>query len=175
MKKIKIFGLILLSAILLVSPVNSVRANDKITVYMFRGEGCPHCEEALQFFSKLSEDEEYSKYYELKTYEVWNNASNAELMQKVAEELKEEASGVPYIVIGEKTFSGYAASYDDKIKEAIKNAYESDSYKDVVKSVKGSSTKKTTEKESSPIVPIIVVGAIAVVLISGIVILAKKL
>ena len=78
-------------------------------------------------------------------------------------------------LIGEKTFSGYAASYDDKIKEAIKNAYESDSYKDVVKSVKGSSAKKTTEKESSPIVPIIVVGAIAVVLISGIVILAKKL
>lgn len=175
MKKVKIFGLILLSAILLVSPINTVRANDKITVYMFRGEGCPHCEEALKFFSKLSEDEEYGNYYELKTYEVWNSEKNADLMQKVAKELKEEVSGVPYIIIGEKTFSGYAASYDDQIKNAIKDAYESDSYKDVVKSVKGTSTKKTTEKESSPVVPIIVVGGIAVVLIAGIVVLAKKL
>lgn len=182
MKKIKLFGLIILTMVFLISPISMVVADgeetetkSKINVYMFRGEGCPHCEEALEFFDKLAEDEEYSNYYNLVKYEVWYDETNAELMQKVAKELKEEASGVPYIVIGEKTFSGYASSYDDQIKEAIKTAYESDDYKDVVKSVKGS-TKKTKEvKESSPIVPIIVIGGVAIVVIAGIVVLAKKL
>ena len=31
--------------------------------------------------------------------------------------------GVPYVIIGEKVFDGYAQSYDDQIKEAIKNEY----------------------------------------------------
>ena len=41
-------------------------------------------------------------------------------MEKVGNLLGQKAEGVPYIVIGDKVFAGYAESYNDEIKEAIK-------------------------------------------------------
>ena len=175
MKKAKVVVSFLFMMVLLILPFSTIQAKEKINVYIFRGEGCPHCEEALEFFDKLGKDEEYKDYYNLVKYEVWYDEKNNDLMQKVAKELKEQASGVPYIVIGEKTFSGYAESYDDQIKEAIKSAYESDSYKDVVKKFTKKTTSSKSNKEDSVIVPIIVVGGISILLIAGIVVLAKKL
>ncbi len=174
MKKVKSILILLLLAVIVI-PFNNIHADDKITVYMFRGEGCPHCEEALKFFDKLSQREKYSKLYNLKTYEVWNSEENQELMEKVAAELGEEASGVPYIVIGEKTFSGYSAEYDTQIKEAIKNAYNDKDYKDVVKTILKGQSKKDKAKEDFPIVPVTITIGCAVLIIVGLVILTKKL
>ena len=70
--------------ILLMIPFVAKAESKKINVYIFRGEGCPHCEEALEFFDSLEKDEEYSKYYNLVKYEVWNNKDNAKLMEEVA-------------------------------------------------------------------------------------------
>lgn len=169
MKKIKYVALFLLTAVLLILPVSNAKAEEKINVYLFWGDGCPHCEEAKKFFSSIKD--EYGKYYELVDYEVWGNADNNNLMEDVANRLKEQVSGVPYIVIGEKTFSGYASSYDDQIKEAIKTSYESDSYVDVVKEIQ----EKEDDKESFPIVPILVVIGISAVVIGGLVVLTKKM
>ena len=41
-------------------------------------------------------------------------------MEKVAEKLGDEVSGVPYIVIGKKSWSGYASDYDEEIMNTIK-------------------------------------------------------
>ena len=172
MKNLKKLVVMLLLAIVIL-PINKVQANEKIKVYMFRGEGCPHCEEALEFFDELEKDEKYKDMYELVKYEVWYDEENAALMEKVAKELGEEASGVPYIVIGDKTFSGYAKEYDSKIKETIKTAYESDSYKDIVKSVKnGESTKSESE---FPVVGVSITVGAAVLIIAGLIVLTKKL
>ena len=92
-----------------------------MTVIMFRGEGCPHCEEALEWFDSI--EGEYGQYFDLETYEVWNNQENAELMDKVAEYLGESPDGVPYIIIGKKTYSGFAQSYAEDIKKDIMNEY----------------------------------------------------
>lgn len=171
MRKIKTIAILLLMTILFL-PINSIRAEQKIKVYMFRGEGCPHCEEALEFFDALSKRDKYNYMYDLVKYEVWNNEDNAKLMEKVAKELGEEASGVPYIVIGKKTFSGYSSEYDSQIKEAIKNAYNSDDYEDVVKKVK-KANKKTEEK--IPVVGISITVGTALLIIIGLVALTKKL
>lgn len=167
MRKIKMMGITLLILLLLVLPLNSALAKDKINVYLFRGEGCPHCEEALEFFKKLSSDEEYGKYYNLKKYEVWYNQENASLMEKVSTELKENVTGVPYIVVGEKTFSGYSSENEDQIKKAIKEAYESNSYKDIVKIV--------NSKNNYSILPIVITIGAAVIIIVGLVVIAKKM
>ena len=42
-----------------------------------------------------------------------------------------EAGGVPYIIIGDKVFPGYAESYDEDIKTAIKELYDSEEKYDV--------------------------------------------
>lgn len=163
---------IILFLMLLVMPFVTKAEAKKINVYMFRGEGCPHCEEALEFFDSLSQDEEYSNYYKLVTYEVWNDQDNAKLMEEVADAFNEQASGVPYIIIGEKTFSGYASSSDDEIKNAIKTAYENEEYKDVVKEVKNGSYKK--DEGSIPVVPIVIISVVAIIVVIGLVMFTKE-
>ena len=144
----------------------------EVKVYVFRGEGCPHCEEALEFFDTLSNDEEYKDLYKLVTYEVWYDEANSKLMQNVADALGEQVSGVPYIIIGKKTFSGYAASYDDRIKDAIKEASEDKEYKDVVAEVKKGSY--TPEKYKFPIVPVAIVAGVVVLAVIGMVIFTSE-
>lgn len=162
---------LLVAAIILLFPFVA-GAKEKVNVYIFRGEGCPHCEEALEFFDTLEQDEEYKDLYKLVTYEVWYDENNSKLMQDVADALGEQASGVPYIVIGSKTFSGYASSYDDKIKDAIKTAYEDSDYKDVVKQVKKGTY--TPEKYKFPIVPVAIVAGVVVLAVIGMVIFTSE-
>ena len=164
MKKI---SRLFIAFILLIIPF-AASAKEKVNVYLFRGEGCPHCEEALEFFDALSQDDEYKDLYELKTYEVWYDTDNQELMKNVADALNTEASGVPFIVIGSEKFSGYASSMDEKIKTTIKDASEDKEYKDIVAEiVKGS---YTPEKYKFPVVPVAIVAGVVILAVIGLVI-----
>lgn len=100
-----------------------VKEEDKrVKIYFFRGEGCPHCADAEEFFNSIKE--EYGQYYKILDYETWYNSDNAALLQKVGEARKEEITGVPYILIGDKSWSGYNDSFADDIKNTIKSEYE---------------------------------------------------
>ena len=106
------------------TPAGEVEKDKKVKVYFFRGEGCPHCAEAEEFFKSIKE--EYGQYYKILDYETWNDANNADLLQKVGETRGENITGVPYILIGDKSWAGYDTSYDEDIKAAIKAEYEKD-------------------------------------------------
>ncbi len=99
------------------------------TIYLFRGDGCHYCQNFLNFLNSISE--EYGKYFKLVSFEVWSNRENSELMDKISLFMGSQASGVPYIIIGDQAFPGYAEEYDDGIKSAIKSLYESDEKYDV--------------------------------------------
>ena len=103
------------------SSVDDITFNDKVNIYFFWGNGCPHCKEESIFFNKIYND--YSKYFNIYAFEVWYNESNANLMQEFAKELKETPNGVPYLIIGNKSFVGFNASMEDSIKEEIINQY----------------------------------------------------
>lgn len=96
--------------------------DNRVKIYFFRGEGCPHCADAEEFFNSI--EEEYGQYYKILDYETWYNSDNAALLQKVGEARNEEISGVPYILIGDKSWSGYDDSFADDIKDTIKSEYE---------------------------------------------------
>lgn len=96
--------------------------DNRVKIYFFRGEGCPHCADAEEFFNSI--EEEYGQYYKILDYETWYNSDNAALLQKVGEARNEEISGVPYILIGDKSWSGYDDSFADDIKDNIKSEYE---------------------------------------------------
>ena len=96
--------------------------SDAITIYLFRGKGCGYCRAFLTFLNSITD--EYGKYFNLEAYEVWNDQDNATLMGEVSEYMGEVAQGVPYIIIGDKVFPGYAESYDEGIKDAIKTLYD---------------------------------------------------
>jgi glutaredoxin len=89
----------------------------KAIIYFFRGEGCSHCAEAEAWFESIKE--EYGKYFIIKDYETWYNQENAELMKKVAKARGEEANGVPYIIIGDKSWMGFTQSYTDEMLKEI--------------------------------------------------------
>ena len=174
MKKLRLFiiGLLLILPFMVGTTVHA--ESKKVNVYLFRGEGCPHCEEAIEWFNdELSKDEEYKDLYKLVKYEVWYDENNSALMQEVATELGTEASGVPFIVVGDQYFSGFSATQSpDKIKAAIKAQYEKEDYIDVVAAVKKGEPVDT--KNSTNILPIIIVSAISVVVVLALVFFTKE-
>lgn len=112
------------------TPAETEETPSKVNVYLFRGEGCPHCEEMLEFFDSI--EDEFGQYYTMNTYEVWYNQDNADLMEEVADTLGVKVTGVPFLVIGDQTWNGYASSYDAEIEAKILSEYNSDSRYDVM-------------------------------------------
>lgn len=99
----------------------SVNANEKVNVYLFYGDGCPHCSALEEYL-----DENYSNDKDVKVYkyEVWNDVTNQELWKKVEDVTGEEAKGVPYFVIGKEVMQGYSAGdiWEKKVDKAIEEA-----------------------------------------------------
>lgn len=120
-----IFGILLLPfSVFADDSVNNSETNKKVNVYFFYGNGCPHCEEAEKFFESIQK--EYGEYFTIVDYETWYDTDNADLMQKVAEARQETSDGVPYIIIGDQSWSGYDTTYDDEIKNKIKEVYDTE-------------------------------------------------
>ena len=85
------------------------------TMYVFHGSTCPHCHELINWLDTF----EYDKEYKVELLEVWGNQTNYNLLLKVANELKVEFDGVPFVVIGGESFSGFSKT---KTPDIIKNA-----------------------------------------------------
>lgn len=93
----------------------------KLNVYLFYGDGCPHCEELINFLDNLPE--KYDSYFDLYTFEVWYNQDNSKLMDSTLKKLDETPSGVPCLIVGDQVFFGYDTSMDTELKKAIKDEY----------------------------------------------------
>lgn len=98
------------------------KEDGKVNIYFFWGNGCPHCKEEFKFLSEI--EEEYKNMYNLYTYEVWYNEENEKILKEFGKELNVEIKGVPFTIIGEKTFSGFGEQRKEEIKEAIKTESE---------------------------------------------------
>ena len=164
MKKLKTILVMLLFAVMVPFVVNAEEAGTKteIKVYMFRGEGCGFCEKALTFFESIEND--YGKYFELVTYEVWNDTTNQKLMQDVGKYLNKSVKGIPLIIIGEKTYSGFDEKYADSIKADIVAEYnktENDRV-DVIKDMNENKGKGLNPDIVISVVTVVIVVAIGV-------------
>lgn len=168
MKKIV---LMIVMACLLLIPVTSFaeeevkQDNDnRVKVYLFRGETCPHCQEAEAWLDSINE--QYGEKYVLVDYEVWYNEENAKLMEDVSTYRGDQATGVPYIIVGDKSWVGFdqekmgpeiTAQIDSEYAKPVSERY------DVMKYVSGGAKKE--EKNSSKdvialLVILVVVGGI---------------
>ena len=126
MKKIKYLIILLIAALIIPFTVHAEGEENteskEVKVYFFRGEGCSHCAEAEAWFESI--EAEYGSYFEVIDYETWYNQENAELMQQVAEARNEDASGVPYIIIGKQSWNGFTESYGEEMISRIKSEFE---------------------------------------------------
>lgn len=141
--------------------------SNEVNVYFFRGEGCSHCAEAEAWFESI--EEEYGSKFKIVDYETWYNSENAELMQKVAEARGETAEGVPYIIVGNKSWNGFAQDYADEILAQIESEFETnvDERYDIMKLMETGGNAKVDDKDDkksndalSLIIIIVAVGAI---------------
>ena len=155
MKKKLLLAIIVLFSFMLIPTYTS--AKSKATVYLFRGKGCGYCRALLTFLN--DSNDEIGKYYELKSYEVWNNSDNAELMKNISNFLEQPAQGVPYLIIGNKDYNKNGLCTLVKyniteleilkyIKSEIKKLYETDKDKryDVIEEYKKSNELTKTYK-----------------------------
>lgn len=130
--------------------------NDAVTIYLFRGKGCGFCRAYLEFMNSIAD--EYGKYFKMESHEVWYDNDNSKLMEEVSTYLGETARGVPYIVIGDKVFTGYTESYNDDIKQAIMDLYNTkknkryDVFKEMKNHPKGASSDGNSEMSNSNII-----------------------
>ena len=132
----KLFYLLLF--ILFLVPINSFALNkeykdilydltgeevieNKINIYFFYGDGCPHCAKEEKLLKLL--DEKYSDVIIIHRYETWDNSKNRELMIEAKELVKAKGVSqvsVPFTVIGNKYFSGYSEYVGNEIENLIK-------------------------------------------------------
>ena len=96
----------------------------RVKIYFFRGEGCPHCEEAETFFQSIQES--YGDLYTIVDYETWYNTTNSNALAKVAEHFKDSKYGVPYIIVGKTRYNGFGDTNKEQILAAINDYYNLD-------------------------------------------------
>ncbi|MBR2678040.1 MAG: hypothetical protein IKE63_01335 [Bacilli bacterium] len=141
MKKIINYLIIFLAVVLLPITINA--KEKEVTLYLFHGDGCPHCAEEIKYLDSI-----YNDYDELKVvkYEVWYNEENADLLTKVEEAFEIKRSGVPTTVIGDTVIKGYGTGTDVRIKDAIEYYIEND-YVDQVERIKNGTFVKEEKKD----------------------------
>ena len=110
---------------------NSITYNEKMNLYLFYGDGCPHCAKEDAFFESISS--QYGDKYNLVKFETWYNENNKKLKEYVVDKLVEDGyivldevntlesyhKAVPLLIIGNKSFLGYSNQMDDAIINAI--------------------------------------------------------
>ena len=108
--------------------------NDRINIYFFWGNGCPHCKQEFEYFESINE--EYKGYYNLYGFEIWYNEENSRLANQFASIMGDKLSGVPYTIVGDETFNGFGSSFKNRFDKTIKEQYNKKEKFDVYKNIK---------------------------------------
>ncbi len=148
---------------------NYKETDDQVVIYLFRGNGCGFCRNFLTYLNSIVP--EYGKMFKVVSFEVWYDKQNASLMEDVAKQLNTTVGGVPFIIIGDEVFPGYAEEYNEKIIQAIKKQYESkekfDVFEEMVKAKNEPETTSTSCQSNKAISIITIVCNILIVVIGA--------
>lgn len=121
--------------------------HEKVKVYLFRGEGCPHCQDFITYFIDVFKD--YEDYFEIVSYEAWKDTNNQKLMYAVKKIVGEEENvAVPFIVVGnDYHLLGFGSDSGEKIIDEALKAYQDKKYTDIV--AKAMSDEKLSGKSET--------------------------
>lgn len=123
----KIFSIALIFILLSIIPgyayASEINESQKVNVYFFWAEGCPHCKAEEPFLKSL---EQKYENVEVHDYEITGSRENAELLRRVGTELDVHVSGVPFTVVGTQHFTGWHSedTTGAAIEEAVRCAME---------------------------------------------------
>ncbi|MFH1591574.1 MAG: thioredoxin family protein [archaeon] len=105
--------MIALAVMVLLFPAVQAQPHD-VTLYLFWGDGCPHCAAEKVFLNEISE-----KYPTLtiKDYELYHNESNREFLQELSEAFGHTPQGIPVTFIDSTVIEGFDSA--DRLGKAI--------------------------------------------------------
>lgn len=106
---------------------------EKFNMYLFWRDGCVHCHNLKIFLNDL--EPKYKDMFELYAFEVWGNPDNQTLMGRFAKTMGDSPRGVPYLVVGDKSFNGFSEKMEEDIIQAIIDEFKSDVKHDVFKNL----------------------------------------
>lgn len=101
----------------------ALAAEDERELWLFWGNGCPHCAAERQFLTELAAD-----YPDLVVVEreVWYDAANRELMAAMLAERGLEPRAVPTTIIDERVWVGFNDAIGEEIRAAVAAALSGD-------------------------------------------------
>lgn len=126
MKRIK---LVIFSLFISLMFISNIRAEENlVNLYLFYSNTCSHCEAEMKLLDELQEDYDNLRIYK---YEI-SEDKNSLLLSKVSEIFNTNVTGVPFTIIGEKTFFGYSEENSKKKFVGTIEYYSSHGYVDKV-------------------------------------------
>jgi len=93
-----------------------VFANNEVDIYVFHGQGCPHCAQLLKFLDSIKDN--YPSLNIVET-EVYFDNEGRELFAKMCEAYGTEIQGVPTLFIDDKVIVGFSESLSRSLIQEI--------------------------------------------------------
>ena len=119
---------VLLFILLFIPCIIFAREKD-LNLYLFYGDGCPHCKALGEYLDSYLNDKNNIHLYK---FEVWHNDDNLKKLNEIINMMGTSDAGIPYLVIGNNVIIGYDEEYTpDRINNTI-NYYSNVSFKDKV-------------------------------------------
>lgn len=145
---------------------SNYKENDKqVVIYLFRGNGCGFCRNFLTFLNSIIDD--YGEYFRVVSYEVWYDDNNAALAEDVASFMGDNLSGVPYIVIGDKTFPGFVNELEEDIKNAIMDEYNKKDRYDVFEAMEKARKEEEKAKKKGEVNYVLLISCNLLIVLSA--------
>lgn len=129
--------------------------HEKVNLYLFYSDSCPHCHKFIEYFLKVYNDE-YKDYFEIVTYlsgtgNEKNLTGYIEANHLLAKSVSgyfnvpSDKFGFPFIVVGDYYTLGFAESKGETIiNEALKQ-YQNETYQDIVRDLKKNESEDVKE------------------------------
>ncbi len=99
--------------------VGVIPEDDKINIYFFHKDGCPHCALEEDWLEEIIK--EYSQDINIYDYELSISNQNYDYFEKVCKLFDKIPNQVPFTVIGDKSFSGFSDVTKSKIEKQIED------------------------------------------------------
>ena len=99
-----------------------------VNIYLFHSDSCKHCQKELKLLDELEEKYDNIKIYK---YEI-SKEENIDLLIEIGDLFNAKITGVPFTIIGGKTFSGFSEENTKKTFMATIEYYSRYGYKDIV-------------------------------------------
>lgn len=151
----KIKKLLFLLILFIILPFTKVNA-EEVNITLFYGKECPHCAKEEQYLKVLKN--ELGDNLNIQSYEVWHSDENQNLLSKTRKALNNTDDGVPFLVIGNKTFTGYSDVIAKDIKKEVFDNLKNPKINIVELIKKGESIPKDISKNTDSTIHFTILG-----------------